>query len=718
MRLALVGCGAVSREYYIPALRSLPEHPVEWFVDTSEAVASRAVAEYGQGMTERDYRAVIDKVDAAIVAVPNFLHSEVSIGFLQAGRDVLCEKPIATSVEQATRMIRAAENSGARLAVNQIRRRFENYQAAKQIIGQGLLGRVKHVSYHEGQIFSWPVASSFILDKCKAGGGPLIDWGPYAIDILRWLFVGELEVVRYLDDSLGRIESNCDAVLKIVTASDAIPCSLKLSRSRTLRNSIVIEGENTRLEVPHYVFETYLTFGDGTWRMRQKGKKPKSVIEHFADQVRSFLDRSSSDIVEGPDALRTLSVIEECYKKREDMRYPWDPERRHALPISTGPRWSKILVVGASGFLGTRLVERLTLDLKATVRAGVHRPETAARLARLPVEFVNCDLLKAGEVDNCVQGCDAVVNCASSGNRTFQVLRDGTRNLLDACLAHNVKKFIQISSVAVQGFKHSSRTIDESTRYKFSFDPYVRGKIESERLVRRYGKEMPFVILRPTLIYGPFSMNWVLGIADRVRTNRVTLIGERGIANLVFVDDVVDAILLALETDGGDGQTFIINNDQDVVLWQEYIQKICDLFTARPARITHSSRIVYNLHQTLTLIKDSANKTSEVLRSPETISLLTRIPLVVAVGAKLIKGNRRKKLESALASPLELTVPDLRQVFAYETVDKQLYDVLSTNTLFSSAKAKKMLGFEPRTTFEDGIKISLNWLNWMSARTV
>jgi len=713
MRLALVGCGAVSTEYYVPALRSLPEHQVDWFVDTNEAIAHQAAEEYGQGLTERDYHAVIGKVDAAIVAVPNFLHSEVSIDFLQAGRDVLCEKPIAINVEQATRMIRAAEKSGARLAVNQPRRRFENYQATKQVISQGLLGRVKNVSYHEGQIWNWPLASSFILDKEKAGGGALIDWGPHAIDILRWIFAGELEVLRYLDDGLGRIESNCDATLKIITTSDTIPCSLKLSRNRTLRNSIVIEGENAELEVPHYLFETYLTFGDGKWRLRQENKKPKSLIEHFADQVKSFLDRSSTDIVEGPDALKTLSIIEECYKKREDMTYPWDPNRRYVPPIRAGPKWNKILVAGASGFLGTRLVERLTLDLKATIRAGIHRPASATRLARLPVEFVNCDLLKPDEVNNSVRGCDAVVNCTNSDNKTFQLLSEGTRNLLDACLAHNVKKYIHISSAAVQGFKHSSRTIDESTHYKLSFHPYVRGKIESERLVRRYGREVPSIILRPTLIYGPFSMYWLLGIADRVRTNRVTLIGEDGIANLVFVDDVVDAILLALETDEGDGQTFIINNDRDVVPWQKYVQELCDLFTAQPARMTNSNRLIYNLHQRLRLIRDSTNKTREVLRSPETISLLSSIPLAVAVGAKLIKGNRRRKLESTLASPLELTVPDLRQVFAYETIDTQLYDVLSTHTLFSSAKAKEILGFEPRTTFEEGIKMSLEWVNWM-----
>ncbi len=103
--IALVGCGAVSQSYYVPACRSIPECRIEWFIDKNAERAKELAKDYGGGRVTCDYKEAIENVEAAIIALPNHLHAEVTIDFLQKGRDVLCEKPIANNSSDATRMV-------------------------------------------------------------------------------------------------------------------------------------------------------------------------------------------------------------------------------------------------------------------------------------------------------------------------------------------------------------------------------------------------------------------------------------------------------------------------------------------------------------------------------------------------------------------------------------------------------------------------------------
>ena len=109
--VALVGCGAVSRTYYVPACRSIPECRIEWFVDKDRERARELARDYGSGKVTSDYKETISSVEAAIIALPNHLHAEVTLDFLREGRDVLCEKPIATNSSDGTKMVEASNAS-------------------------------------------------------------------------------------------------------------------------------------------------------------------------------------------------------------------------------------------------------------------------------------------------------------------------------------------------------------------------------------------------------------------------------------------------------------------------------------------------------------------------------------------------------------------------------------------------------------------------------
>src|SRR5262249_48955859 len=136
-------------------------------------------------------------------------------------------------------------------------------------------------------------------------------------------------------------------------------------------------------------------------------------------------------------ALRVVELIEECYASRSGgMPEPWVWEnvRQPAEPKRSRGRG---LLTGASGVIGCRAAGVLALGGDWQVRALVHRPTSAARLARLPVEMVQGDLKAPQDMARAVEGCDAVVHCAigtayGQPREIFAVTEGGTKGLLKA----------------------------------------------------------------------------------------------------------------------------------------------------------------------------------------------------------------------------------------------------------------------------------------------
>jgi nucleoside-diphosphate-sugar epimerase/predicted dehydrogenase len=721
-RLAVVGCGAVTQQYYVPALKQVSSCKVDWFVDVNSSNARRAAEEYGGGSTANDYNAVISKVDAAIVAVPNHLHSKISADFLRAGRGVLCEKPIANTSQSAAEMIDASRRFGARLAINFFKRRFGSYRTVKALLGQSL-GRIRRIDCKEGGTLSWPFSSSYLLQKDKSGGGVLIDRGSHKLDILSWLFGSDWELVSYRDDSLGRIESNCEVDFVVKWNRDRIPCHIELSYARKLGRKMVIQGDSSWLVIDESdTNQIHVKTEDQDLSIRSGS--PRSHVSYFAGQIESFIRGAPDDcLANGEDATKNLIFIEHCYRRAQDLPYPWERPQVLKWGWSISSQYKRLLVAGASGFLGTRLAEKLALDLNMSVRATFHRPERATRLARLPVELVECDLLSKDQATRAVQGCDAIVNCAIGRPDTFgdtgtamEVFTSGTRNLLEAAKAEGVKKFIHISTAAVHGFRQNSSIADESHRFKhrLSRSWYEKGKISQEKLVMKFAEHVPSVVLRPTLIYGPYSEPWAINIMERLTHGRPSLVDKKGIANLVYVDDVVDAVLLAIEDERADGGVFIINNDQETVAWKDYVSKFASFTQNSPNVLPAGHLSALRFRKLLSLCADSAVACRDSLGSRELLTLLARIPLAAVLGSRFVRGATRKRIEQHMSTIDESPVSDMGALLAkYETMSNVLYDNLTCHTMFSSALAKSTLGWVPRTTCAEGTRNIIEWAKWV-----
>jgi nucleoside-diphosphate-sugar epimerase len=227
-----------------------------------------------------------------------------------------------------------------------------------------------------------------------------------------------------------------------------------------------------------------------------------------------------------------------------------------------------VLVTGATGFLGGRLVEKLILYHAAPVRVLARNLGHATRLVRLPVELARGDMSEALRVDKAAAGCAAVFHCAHDWHSGPANLA-GARNLVEACARHGVRRLVYVSSLAVYGWPDGD--VRETTPFN-PYNEYARNKLEVEDLLLSLGRErnVDVVVLQPSCIYGPFSQGWTVEPVVKMRLGKLVLPGRgEGSANCVYVDDLVDALILAATRPGVAGERYIIS-DAAPCAWSEF----------------------------------------------------------------------------------------------------------------------------------------------------
>jgi len=136
-----------------------------------------------------DYKEMLNLKDlqAVSVALPNFLHAPVTMDALQAGKHVMCEKPMAMNAAEAEEMKAAAEKAGKLLMMHFNMRYMSTAATLKPIIEAGTLGDIYHVTTTYLRRDGYPRPGGWFGQKDKSGGGPLIDLGVHRIDLALWL---------------------------------------------------------------------------------------------------------------------------------------------------------------------------------------------------------------------------------------------------------------------------------------------------------------------------------------------------------------------------------------------------------------------------------------------------------------------------------------------------------------------------------------------------
>ncbi len=387
---------------------------------------------------------------------------------------------------------------------------------------------------------------------------------------------------------------------------------------------------------------------------------------------------------------------------------------------------NKILITGATGFIGGRLAE-VTCELGIPTVALVRQWSRAARLSRLPLEMAYADILDFESLRRAAKGCDTLFHCAVDFRRTGKGHRrssvDGTRNVLQAALEAGVARVVFLSTTAVFGRTPPPGMLTEETPSPHSGAIYGDAKIDAERIALHYYQRhgLPVAILRPTIVYGPFSHTWVEELAAAIRDGRMVLVNSGGgICNALYVDNLIEAMLLGARHPKAPGDVFHIS-DASPVTWKEFIEAVAralgDEYLPLPemtiqqieaarARSLHSPHS--SVRQAARLLGDprirGALRSIPVVARLETTARAAARTFLPEAGQRFMReafGNWRRSLpgNAGPPAPRSFLRPSLISRFA-------------STTVFSIEKARRILGYEPKIDFPTGMRLTTAWMKW------
>ena len=352
VNIALIGCGAVSKLYYSPALQELERNnllQVKTLFDPDAKNVMELQKNFPLATRINKLEEISAKeIDIAIIASPPQFHSQQTIQLLKSGLSVLCEKPMAATVAEAETMIEAASSASGLFAIGLFRRFFPATQTIQKILSLNILGEIKSFSFSEGGYFQWPVQSPSYFKKPTAHG-VLMDVGVHLLDLMIWWFGNPIEVI-YEDDAMGGIEVNCRLQCKF---EQGYIGKIRLSRDCILPNSYLIHGTKGWLnwnvnDAPNKI---QLGFEDSSFAIDAQihdvdilnpfnpGEQSFNFEQSFTSQICNLIaviKGKESLMIPGEEALKSLKIIESCYKNRNLMQMPWlsASELKNARPLN------------------------------------------------------------------------------------------------------------------------------------------------------------------------------------------------------------------------------------------------------------------------------------------------------------------------------------------------------------------------------------------------
>jgi 2-alkyl-3-oxoalkanoate reductase len=321
----------------------------------------------------------------------------------------------------------------------------------------------------------------------------------------------------------------------------------------------------------------------------------------------------------------------------------------------------EILVTGANGFAGRHLISAL-LERHEKVRALVSPVGDPTWLQERGVAVSRGDVRTPASLLSAMRGADAVFHLAAETNvwgrlqGSFAVNVRGTENVCRAALQAGVGRLIHLSTFTVYGMRIGYPVTENDSIAPLN-EPYSITKAEGDKLVQRMIRKehLPAVILRPGPLLGPGDSKNFGRLADRLRAGKGIIVGSgTNAVPLVYIADVVQALLLALDSKRAKGEAYNIGNDEPLTQ-QEYLSAIAQDIGVAPPRFHVPYFSLY-----------------AAAYAAERISTLSgyRIPAVVTRhGVKILGGDNRISID----------------------------------------KARRDLGYAPQVSIRDGVRLTAAW---------
>jgi len=192
VRVGILGTGIIIRDFHLPILKNHPQAEVVAAANLHPESLRQLAQEHGipRAYPSLEAMAGDPEVDAVVIGLPNYLHAPVTIQMLEAGKHVLCEKPMALTVAEGQEMIAASRRTGRKLMIAHMWRFDREILWLRELVSSGALGKVFKVKSHAIWLYEGPPPGAWFVTPELAGGGALADMGIHSIDTLRYVLGG------------------------------------------------------------------------------------------------------------------------------------------------------------------------------------------------------------------------------------------------------------------------------------------------------------------------------------------------------------------------------------------------------------------------------------------------------------------------------------------------------------------------------------------------
>ncbi len=239
------------------------------------------------------------------------------------------------------------------------------------------------------------------------------------------------------------------------------------------------------------------------------------------------------------------------------------------MPNSVNFSRKPVLILGASGFIGSRIAASLA-------GSPIYQPIAASRRSAMSVDATDLNAVRKA-----LRDVDCVVNCIAGSDR---VMLRSTEVLCEAARSAPPRRIVHLSSMAVYGA--ATGTVREDQAPVMPVSGYGQAKIDCERVVRKYVEDGgDAVILRPTCVFGRGSTQWTIRLAHLLKARRIGDLGSAGdgCCNLAFIDDVVAGVIAALGAPDACGRAFNVSSSTELT-WNEFLVAYGTALGATPVR--------------------------------------------------------------------------------------------------------------------------------------